>query len=295
MRRVICLVVMIIGWNKSNAQGCSDAGFCSLGDTHQTITKSTKNGFEAGVGFASGEEEIAILSQFITYTRSINPNVSLSVKFTGQSASKDGVSNFNLGDAYISGNFKIKNTKEHKKWSMLVGVKIPFTDANDTNNGFSLPMVYQSSLGTFDAIGGINFSYKNWDFNSAVQIPLTDNNNRFIGSTEFSPTNAFQRKPDGLLRGFYTFKSNSKKFTYKPNLLLIYHFGEDQYTNEINQIVSINGSSGLTANANMIINYNLNSSSSLETSIAFPFVVREERPDGLTRSFTIGLSYKVGF
>jgi hypothetical protein len=294
MNKIVIFAFGLISF-KSFAQGCSDAGFCSLGDTHITQKENSKNGLEFGLGFASGEEEIAIFSQFVTYSRNVNSNLSLSLKVTGQSASKDGISNFNIGDAYLSGNYKFKSDVEYKKWSVLFGAKIPFTDANDTYNGFSLPMVYQSSLGTFDAIAGLNYSYKKWDFNTAVQIPLTDNKNQFTGSTEFSPTNGFKRQPDALLRGSYTLKSSSKKFTYKPNLLLIYHFGKDSYLNDINQRVSIDGSAGLTANANIIINYKLNDSSSLETSVAFPFLVREERPDGLTRSFTIGLSYKLGF
>lgn len=295
MKKIMLIVGFFFLVNQSFSQGCSDAGFCSLGDTHQTQKENNKNGFEAGLGFASGEEEIAIFSQFVTYSRNVNSNLSLSVKLTGQSASKDGVSNFNLGDVYISGNYKFKSKVDHKKWSMLFGTKIPFTDGNDTYEGFALPMVYQSSLGTFDAIAGLNYSYKKWDFNTAVQVPLSDNKNQFIGSSEFSPTKDFIRQPDALLRGSYTLQSSNKKFTYKPNILLIYHFGEDTYLNEINQRVAIDGSAGLTANANIIINYKLNDSSSLETSVAFPFVVREERPDGLTRSFTIGLSYKMGF
>lgn len=295
MKKMVFFVFGLISF-KSFAQGCSDAGFCSLGVAHEATTeKATKNSFEVGLGIASGEEEVGIFSQFLSYTRELNSAVSLNLKVTGQSASKDGVSNFNAGDAFVSANYKIKTSSEDKKWSVLMGVKIPLTDGNDTYEGFSLPMVYQSSLGTFDAIAGLSHSYKRWDFSTAVQIPLSDNKNQFGGSPDFSSTNEFKRQADGLLRAMYTLYSDSKKFTFKPNLLLIYHFGEDSYLNELNQRIDIDGSSGLTANANVIVNYKLSDASSLESSLAVPFIVRDERPDGLTRSFTLGVSYKIGF
>ena len=161
-------------------------------------------------------------------------------------------------------------------------------------------MVYQSSLGTFDLILGTNYNYKKWDFNAAVQIPVVNiNKNSFIkefsGTDLFETTNLFERKSDGLLRATYSHKTKNGKFIFKPNVLFLYHLGEDTYQDTFGNRKSINGSSGVTINGNFIANYKLNASSNLETSLASPFVVREERPDGLTRKFTLGLSYKYNF
>ncbi|MFV8337123.1 hypothetical protein ACNQF7_13715 [Flavobacterium sp. RSP29] len=51
----------------------------------------------------------------------------------------------------------------------------------------------------------------------------------------------------------------------------------------------------MTINGNIIGAYAINTKNSIELSLATPFVVREVRPDGLTRKFTAGIIYKVSF
>jgi hypothetical protein len=93
----------------------------------------------------------------------------------------------------------------------------------------------------------------------------------------------------------YTFQSKNQKFTYKPNLLFIYHLGNDTYEDIFGNRQEIKNSEGLTINANYITNYKINTANSIEASIAFPIVYREIRPDGLTRSATLGISFKHSF
>jgi len=71
--------------------------------------------------------------------------------------------------------------------------------------------------------------------------------------------------------------------------------GEDSFENIFGKRENIKGSDGLTINGNLISAYQLNKNNSIELSVATPFVVRETRPDGLTRSFTAGVIYKVSF
>ncbi len=283
----------------SFAQGCSDAGFCSL-TSHDNSEKTTKNSIEAGFVFAAAEKDVTVFSQYITYSREFNSKFSMSFKATSSVSNGSFGTRGNFGDAFITGNYKLKSKVEDKKWSIISGIKIPFTSANNKINEFPIPLVYQSSLGTFDLILGTNYNFKKWDFNAAVQIPVINiNKNSFVkefsGTNLFETTNLFERKSDGLLRATYSHKTKNGKFVFKPNILFLYHFGEDTYQDTFGNRQSINGSSGITINGNLIANYKLNSNSSLETSLATPFVVREERPDGLTRKFTAGLSYKYNF
>jgi hypothetical protein len=294
-RFLFAIIALICSCIDAEAQGCSDAGFCSIGNSFKNDDEVTKNNIEFGTVFAGAEEDVTVFSQYITYTHDFNSKFSMNLKLTSAIANGNYGTRGNIGDAYISGNYKLKSASDTKKWALLFGLKIPFTAGNDKINGFSLPMVYQSSLGTFDAIGGVNYSYKKWDFNAAVQIPLSQNKNSFLGTDAFSATNLYERNPDALLRATYLLKSKNEKFSFRPNLLFIYHLGEDSFEDIFAQRQKIKGSDGVTINANVIINYKLNSKSSLETSIAFPFVVRDERPDGLTRSYTLGLAYKVNF
>ena len=71
--------------------------------------------------------------------------------------------------------------------------------------------------------------------------------------------------------------------------------GEDTYQNVFGNRENIKGSDGLTINGNLITTYNFNKKNSLELSLATPFLIRDIRPDGLTRKFVAGLIYKISF
>jgi hypothetical protein len=179
-------------------------------------------------------------------------------------------------------------------------LKFPFTASNLKINGYSLPLDYQSSLGTVDAFVGTNLHYKQWDFNAALQIPVVNLNKNsyfaeYSGTTDFPSTNLFERKPDALLRATYLVNIPKSKFSFKPNVLFIYHLGEDSYENIFGRRESIKGSDGLTVNGNLLSTYRINQQNQIELSIASPFVVREVRPDGLTRSLVLGLQYQYSF
>ena len=286
-------------FSNSFAQGCSDAGICSIGNSFQTTDKESKNGIEAGTIFGTGEADVTYISPYLNYTRTINERLSLSSKITYSVTSGNFGQRGAFGDVFLIGNYNWK-PKTNTQWSSLLGFKIPFTSSNLKINEFSLPLDYQSSLGTFDLIAGLNLNYKKWDFNIAVQIPVFNNNKNsyfreFSNTDDFPSTNLFERKSDALFRTTYTFQTANKKFTFKPNVLFIYHLGEDSFENAFGDRETIKNSDGLTINGNIIGSYAINTKNTIELSLAAPFVVREVRPDGLTRKFTAGIIYKVSF
>ena len=69
----------------------------------------------------------------------------------------------------------------------------------------------------------------------------------------------------------------------------------DKFTDVDDVEKEIKGSNGLTLNANLYLNYMINKRNSLELSFGSPLVVRDRRPDGLTRSFVANLEYKISF
>lgn len=289
---------MLIGCN-SFSQGCSDAGICSIGNGFSSAIDSSKNQIEVGNIFGKGLEDVTYISPYISYTRVFNTHFSLTTKITYSQASGSFGTRGNIGDAFLVGNYKFLE-KNNKQWSSLLGIKIPFTGSNDKINNFSIPMDYQSSLGTYDLFLGADFKYKKWNFNSTIQIPVINSNansyfDEYSASNDFPTTNLFERKSDVLFRSMYTFKSKNEKFTYKPNFLFIYHLGNDSYEDIFGNRQKIKDSEGLTINANLISNYKINETNKIELSIAFPVVYREIRPDGLTRSVTLGINYKYSF
>ena len=289
------LLVSTLAWS----QGCSDAGICSINKGFTDKEEQLKNNLEYASIYSLGEADLQYLSHYISYTKRFNDRFAFTSKVTLSTAKGSFGTRTQFGDAFLIGNYTFKENK-NKQWSVLFGAKFPFTASNLKINGYSLPLDYQSSLGTIDVFVGTNLNYKKWNFNAALQIPVINlNKNSYFkeygGTNDFPSTNLFERKPDVLVRATYSIKTSNKKFTFKPNVLFIYHLGEDSFENILGQKERIKGSDGLTVNGNLITSYALSKQSSLELSLATPFVVRDIRPDGLTRSFVLGLQYQYSF
>lgn len=289
------LLVSTLAWS----QGCSDAGICSINKGFTNKEEQLKNSLEYASIYSLGEADLLYLSHYISYTKRFNDRFAFTSKVTLSTAKGSFGTRTQFGDAFLIGNYTFKENK-NKQWSVLFGAKFPFTASNLKINGYSLPLDYQSSLGTIDVFVGTNLNYKKWDFNAALQIPVINlNKNSYFkeygGTDDFPSTNLFERKPDALVRATYSIKTPNKKLTFKPNVLFIYHLGEDSFENIFGQRERIKGSEGLTINGNLISSYAVSKQSSIELSLATPFVVRDIRPDGLTRSFVLGLQYQYSF
>jgi hypothetical protein len=298
---LLILVMLLISVTKINAQGCSDAGFCSAGNGFKNREANFNNNFEIGSVFGVGEEKIKNYTQYANYTRDFSKTFSVSAKITFATAIGDYGTSSNLGDFFITTNFRFQNDEIAKPspFSIILGAKIPLSDGNNMANNNPLPMVYQSSLGTFDVIAGINFTKSKWEFNTAIQYPLTENKNAYLGGISntrtFFNTNKFQRMPDVMFRTTFKLKSENQKFVFKPNLLAVYHLADDTFLNTFGQREKIIDSKGFTINLNLLASYKISKSSYLEFSAASPFVYRKAKPDGLSRYLTTGLSFKTYF
>lgn len=299
MKKILLIFGMTLSATYMFSQGCSDAGICSVNHGFQSDEKRFKNTLEFAAIYSLGEADVSYFSPYISYTKRFNDQFSFTSKVTFSTANGSFGTRSQFGDAFLIGNYTFKE-KSKKQWSVLTGFKFPFTASNLKINGYSLPLDYQSSLGTIDLFLGTNLKYNQWDFNAALQIPIVNlNKNSYFkeygGTDDFPSTNLFERKADALLRATYSIKTSNKKLTFKPNVLFIYHLGEDSFENIFGQRESIKGSDGLTINGNIITSYTITKQSSLELSLASPFVVRTIRPDGLTRSFVLGLQYQYLF
>ena len=299
MKKLLFSTALLFMVTLAHAQGCSDAGICSIAHGFQSNVENFKNSIEVASVFGAGESDVKYFSPFVSYTRNLNEKISLSAKVTFSTANGSFGTRSSFGDAYLIGNYTFKE-KNNKQWSTMVGWKFPFNASNLKINGNSLPMDYQSSLGTFDLFVGTNLKYKNWDFNTAIQIPVFNTNKNsyfkeYSGTNDFPSTNLFKRRSDALLRSTYTFKTQNQKLTFKPNLLFIYHLGEDSFENILGVRETIIGSHGLTINGNLLSSYAINKQNSVELSLAMPFMIRDIRPDGLTRSFVAAILYKYSF
>lgn len=282
------------------AQGCSDAGFCTVNSLkpHQNDSISVqKNQLKVGFSVGKADNNITAYSQYAEYNRQINSKFAINAKMTSLSQVGNGISTFGLSDVYLSTNYRL-----NKNLSFTLGTKIPLTDGNKTKNGGNLPMDYQTSLGTFDLIVGAGYQIKKLQLVAALQQPLTQNNNQFVAENylvksplrSFQTTKDFKRSGDVLFRVSYPFKI-TEKLQITPGLLNIYHLSNDQFTDTFGTEREIDGSKGLTVNGNLFFDYNVNEVHAIQLSLGAPFAVRDVRPDGLTRSFIANLEYSFKF
>ena len=205
-----------------------------------------------------------------------------------------------IGDITIGATF-IAFAKTKSNLSFSAGVKIPTNGANLAKDTLSLPMVYQTSLGSTDILVGAKYTYKKLDFTVGYQHAFNSNNNGYLHrSTADSNTynsyfesNKLQRADDAIFRVNRTFIV--KKINFNAGLLFIYHLQNDTYVNKLNQRTTIKDSEGLTLNLNFAAVAPLSKKLDFIFIYASPVVVRKVRPDGLTRKFIaqIGIKYNI--
>jgi hypothetical protein len=282
------------------SQGCSDAGFCTVGSLKSpdsdTAQPTTFNQLKIGLSLGRADYEITTVASFLEYNRQFGKYWSASAKLTQLAQSGNGISVNGLSDVFLTGVYN------PRKLAYTLGIKVPLTDGNRSYNGQPLPLDYQSSLGTLDLIAGISRKWSNFRLTAAIQQPLAQNNNRFFPMAHDSAsvlfdipaTNGFHRKGDVLLRATYDFAAG-KHWKLIPGLLPIFHLGEDTYLDASGSRETISGSSGLTLNGTLFVHYAFNEHHKLEASFGTPFVARTVRPDGLTRKYVFGVEYRFGF
>ena len=292
--------LLILLTNFSFGQGCSDAGFCTINSFKPNSSDSIKalnSQFKIGTFFGKADNSISVYGNYLEYNRQLNEKFGLDLKLTTLAQNGNNISVFGLSDVFVNANYKAS-----EKLKITLGAKIPLSNANKSLENLPLPMDYQASLGTFDLIFGIGYEIKKIQLVAAIQQPLTQNDNQFIANNypansklrAFQTTNKYKRSGDVLLRVSYPVSLNPKlKLT--PSILPIYHLANDKYTDEFNVEKEIIGSQGLTLNGTVYLDYEINHRNILQLNIGMPFVVRDVRPDGLTRSFIANLEYRIKF
>jgi hypothetical protein len=293
-RCLFFLFGLVLGIGETSAQGCSDAGFCSIGSLDHQVSgskQSPKSYFRMSLPVGLGDDDVFVFSPGVEYVH-IHHRWQLQGKLTGNYASGNLGSAFGAGDVFLSATYSLP---EQKGWvaSFTGGTKLPLNQGNLKENGLSLPMQYQSSLGTIDLILGFSLQSDRWKWAAGWQQPLSGRNrNNFLPvywtdqrAGVYPPTNNFNRKGDVLVRSTYAI-IKKKSIQVEGGLLGIYHLGKDTYVNfnERPNPIPIEGSQGLTLNATVAAEWKINPKFSFGFTGGVPLVVREVRPDGLTRS-----------
>ena len=301
------IIVLLIVLRKDNvqAQGCSDAGVCSISPSHSiaddstTIDRGATSSVSLTTSLGMGEQGVSIFQIIPEFNIGISKKFSLQarlpfVKINGNLDDVTGIGDVVMGLSFIA------NRKPSTNTVIYGGVKIPLSDANEKEKNRSLPMPYQVGIGTLDFIVGISHSFYNWQTTVGYQHVLDNGNkNEFTRSLwaenkdaqKYFESKGFIRGNDASLNVEYNFKM--KKVNIAPGVLAIYRINKDQILDSSNVHYDIKGSDGITLNITGDATYEIGKKSTLRFQLGFPVIVRDVRADGLTRSFVINLGYYI--
>jgi len=293
--RIITIILLFISLVSTTlGQGCSDAGLCTVSGLNTGFDNSkTQTITRYSTIFGLGEQNVFhITTQFEIVIPTIN-NQTIQVKIPYNFTFGNLGNISGLGDLSLTINQKLFSTNKIR-FNVIAGLKIPSNDANKSLDGYPLPMAYQTSLGTYDIILGLSTIYKKWHFGFGYQHSFghslnafkhTDSNPEYYNN--YKESYHLQRADDIMFRVEKEFKTKNYNFIF--GVLPIYHLTDDEITNG----QKVANSSGLTLNLNASAIKKLENNSILKLIIAAPIIDREVRPDGLTRSFVIVLSYNM--
>lgn len=303
----------------SLSQGCSDAGFCTMGamKPDQPYNKRIAVKLQsAEISFYRGTTTLTP----VIYVATADLNFSIKGKntfqvklpyqaITGRLANTQGMGDISLcftRNVYRSDAFSL---------NLSLGTKIP-TNKSDkaTDAGLPLPMYYQTSLGTYDAIAGISVINRKWLLATGIQIPLNQNKNQFVWSSwaeeesslkayadKYNQAKDLQRGIDVMIRVERNFRFS--KFNFTVGLLPIYRITRDEFTRSGTEKdspltrVKPKDASGLALSALATVGYNFDVRSGVRLLVGHKVddIQRKLNPDGLTRELVSSLTYVYRF
>ena len=303
--------LMLLANSNSQAQGCSDAGICSVGassslkvsgEEKDSSAREWLGALSSTLSFASGEQQILagqlILEPHLFLTKHIEWQVRVPFLINeGNLARTSGI-----GDVASALVFRLHQDKQTEFW-VSAGVRLPVGNTDLKKDQRSLPMPYQTGLGTTDILPALSLRMNRWSIAAAGQFIVKQSNaNSFSTSLwsenkdaqEYFNSRKLRRGNDLSLRSDYRFGSEKKWIA--PGVLMIYRLGGDTYINNDGNRVKIDNSEGLTLNIVATGLLRKSERSSWSAQLGFPVIVRETRADGLTRSVVLNFThiYKFG-
>ncbi len=310
MKKLVFLIVFGSVTISVLGQGCSDAGFCTMGamKPDQPFNKKVALKLRSiDLNFYRGTTSLTPTIYVATADMNFSLNTKNSVQIklpyqaiTGRLANTAGMGDISLcytRNIYTSDQFDI---------NLSLGGKIPSNKSDKSSDeGFPLPMYYQTSLGTYDLISGLSLINRKWLFATGIQAPLNQNNNQFLwgawsGSNEdpayiekYSRAKELKRGIDMMLRVERNFRFSRLNFTL--GLLSIYRITNDEITLPPGIRVEPDGAKGLALSGIFSTGYSLNAQSGIKLLLGRRIIQRSVNPDGLTREFVSSFTYYYRF
>jgi hypothetical protein len=301
---------LLLATSVASGQGCSDAGFCTMGamkPNQHFPRKMRAHLVSAEIAQYAGYTKFhtTVLTYYADLNISLGSKTGIQLKLPytfifGELANTKGVSDISLSAS--------RNLIANEKYQINItaGAKIPTNKADlRSSDGRPLPMYYQTSLGTYDIIFGGSLISKKWLFAAGYQQALNTVDNNFLwgawkSSVETEHANLYplskqlKRGNDIMLRVERNFRS--ARFNTYIGLLPIYRIKRDEITAPVTGIrTKINGSDGLTLNLLTGFGYRFSTRSALRVVFGVSVIRRKLNPDGLSRQAVNSISYEIRF
>jgi hypothetical protein len=296
------------------SQGCSDAGFCTMGAMKPDQPFNKKIEFKLRsmeLSFYRGTTTLTPIIYVATADMnfSLNSKTYFQVKLPYQAVSGRLANTNGLGDISLCLTRNLIN-KERYDVKLSLGAKIPTNDSDKEIDGLPLPMYYQTSLGTYDFISGISFITRQWLFATGIQIPLNENHNQFVWSAwdgtdekayvdRYNQAKNLKRGTDVMLRIERNFRFSRLNFSL--GLLPIYRINRDEFNrtgpaaNSPETRIVHPDAKGLALSGIFTAGYNFDVRSGIKFLVGHKIVQRDFNPDGLTRELVTTFSYYYSF
>ena len=317
---IVLTIISLILFNTSlNAQGCSDAGFCTMGAMKPGQGYSKKVNIKLRsieVSYYRGKTTLTpiIYVANIDASFSITDKLGFQVKIPYQRVEGAFDNTAGLGDISLSITRSLKST-ENYNINATIGGKIPSNDSNlkssgskrPLSKGLPLPMYYQTSLGSYDIVAGISMINSKWMFATGIQMALTENSNTFLWG-EWNPpvypsedyvvsydrATKLKRGTDIMLRIERSFRFSN--YSFNIGILPIYRITKDERENPTTmERNKMEGTTGLAFTVLGAATYHFNTTSSISISGGKKLTDRKVNPDGLTRNNVVILAYSFKF
>jgi hypothetical protein len=304
IRNLIVSGLLFLGHIPAFSQGCSVAGFCTMG------AMKPDQPFNKKIEFKLRSMEVSLYRGTTTMTPIVfvatadlgfylNRKTSLQVKLPYQYVTGRLADTQSLGDISLCLTRTLHIT-EHADINFSLGTKIPTNKSDLSTGGRPLPMYYQTSLGTYDVISGVSYITRNWLLATGVQIPLNENENKFLWGAwkdtehetyvlEYDRAKGLKRGIDVMLRVERNFRYS--RFNFSLGLLPIYRITRDEFTLPNGERTRPDDAQGLALSGIFTTGYSFNVHSGVKLLLGHKIVQRDENPDGLTREFVSTVSY----
>ncbi len=284
IRRFSIFLFLVVPY-LAKAQGCSDAGICSMPQSSVTShEKSIPLSLSVEQTWELGEQDMQYLHSVFGLALKASDKLDISFSIPLRNAYYSQEWYAYISDATLASRYLVSD-----KIGITLGAKFPIgTVTAQDAAGNHLPMALQGGLGTYDLLFQGEYKMPSWSVALGYQLPFgaIDNtfepNGKFI---DFQNSYHLDRGDDIMLR--YNRMWASTNLNWMASVVSVYRIkGDYIYDGE-----RVPESEGISFNLGLQAIKAIQKGN-LKARLAVPVYVRKARPDGLTRTVIIALAWE---